>query len=96
MRGRPRREKRTAIRRFAIGGRKAGIRLEPVMWDALADIAKRQGRTVDDILGEIDSSRSMPNRTAAIRAYVVAFYRGPAGGDAPSPDEVGASRKPNR
>jgi predicted DNA-binding ribbon-helix-helix protein len=93
MRGPPRPEPTTAVRRVVIEGRKTSVRLEAVMWDALADIAERKGRTIEDLLSEIDRNRTAPNRTAAIRAYVVAFYRGSAHAAAFSSEPAGKSGK---
>jgi len=50
--------------------------LEAVMWEALADIAQDQDKTVDDVI--LDLSRERPkdlNLSAAIRVYIVEFYR---------------------
>ena len=45
------------------------------MWDSLGDIAEERGRTVDDILTEISRSYEEANLTAAVRVYIVKFYR---------------------
>ena len=45
------------------------------MWDALRDIAEERGRTVDDIVTEISRSHEETNLTAAVRVYIVKFYR---------------------
>jgi len=45
------------------------------MWGALQDIARRQERTVHDLVTEIDRERSASTPTAAIRGYIVEFYR---------------------
>jgi predicted DNA-binding ribbon-helix-helix protein len=51
-------------------------RLEAVMWDALADIAKNQGKTVDDVILEISRERQDDlSLSAAIRVYIVEYYR---------------------
>jgi len=46
------------------------------MWEALADIAQDQDKTVDDVILEL--SRERPNdldSSAEIRVYIVEFYR---------------------
>ena len=46
------------------------------MWEALADIAQDQDKTVDDVILEL--SREGPkdlSLSAAIRVYIVEFYR---------------------
>jgi len=58
---------------------RTSVRLEPQMWDALNDIARREGRTVNAIAAEID--RHMPpesSLTSAIRVVVMAYYRAAA------------------
>lgn len=54
------------------------MRLEPVMWEALQDIAGQQRVTVHDLVTEIDRGRSASSLTAAIRVYIVEFYRSAA------------------
>ena len=48
------------------------------MWDALQDITRRQHVTVHDLVTEIDRGRSTAGLTAAIRVYIVNFYRAAA------------------
>ena len=45
------------------------------MWDALHDIARRQQVTINDIVTEIDRERTASSLTAAIRVYIVDYYR---------------------
>jgi predicted DNA-binding ribbon-helix-helix protein len=66
------------IHNVVVAGRRTSVRLEPVMWEALQDIARRQERTVHDLVTEIDRERSASSLTAAIRVYIVAFYRSAA------------------
>jgi predicted DNA-binding ribbon-helix-helix protein len=58
-----------------IAGRRTGVPLENVMWEALHDIARRKGCSVDALVTEIDHERGSRNLSAAIRSYVVAYYR---------------------
>jgi predicted DNA-binding ribbon-helix-helix protein len=56
--------------------RKTSVRLEPVMWEALRDIARDSGITVNDLVDRIDRNREGDEGlTAAIRVYIVKFYR---------------------
>ena len=48
------------------------------MWEALQDIARRLGMRLNDLVTEIDRHRGAPSLTAAIRVYIVHFYRGAA------------------
>ena len=46
------------------------------MWDALHDIAALHGLSVDQLVTRIDKARDpRDNLSAAIRVYIVQFYR---------------------
>ena len=62
------------IRNIVVGGHRTSVRLEPVMWDALHDIAAREGRNINDIVTEVDRDRTASTLTAAIRVYIVDYY----------------------
>src|SRR5947209_7401723 len=82
----PRRTRRTqekppsslVIHNIVVGGHRTSVRLEPVMWDALHDIARRSRVTLHDLVTEIDRRRTASSLTAAIRVYIVDFYRAAA------------------
>ena len=57
-----------------VGNFKTSVSLERVMWQALHEIAAHQGRSVHDVITEIDRDRAF-NLSTAIRAYIVEFYR---------------------
>jgi predicted DNA-binding ribbon-helix-helix protein len=67
------------IRNVVVAGHRTSVRLEPVMWDALCDIARGRDMAVNDLVTEIDRRRDAPGLTAAIRVYIVDFYRTAAG-----------------
>lgn len=48
------------------------------MWDALRDIAQRQGVTIHDLVTDIERERTASSLTAAIRVRIVDFYRAAA------------------
>ena len=82
----PRRPRRTresspsslVIHNVVVGGHRTSVRLEPVMWDALHDIARRLRVTMHDLVTDIDRERTASSLTAAIRVYIVDFYRAAA------------------
>jgi len=82
------------IHNVVVAGRRTSVRLEPVMWDALQDIARRQHVTVHDLVTDIDHSRTASSLTAAIRIHIVDFYRAAAvqSGQAPTGRAVRPSR----
>jgi len=45
------------------------------MWDALLDIAERQGLTLSQLVSEVYRQRGDLSFTAAIRVRMVDFYR---------------------
>ena len=63
------------IRNVVVAGRRTSVRLEPVMWEALRDIARGRSMPLNDLVTEIDRHRGAPSLTAAIRVYIVDFYR---------------------
>ena len=66
------------IHNVVVAGHRTSVRLEPVMWDALQDIAQRRQLTVHALVTEIDRDRTASSLTAAIRVYIVDFYRSAA------------------
>jgi predicted DNA-binding ribbon-helix-helix protein len=66
------------IHNIVVGGHRTSVRLEPVMWDALHDIARRLRFTMHDLVTYIDRERTASTLTAAIRVYIVDFYRAAA------------------
>jgi predicted DNA-binding ribbon-helix-helix protein len=63
------------IHNIVVAGRRTSVRLEPLMWDALQDIANQLRVTTHDLVTEIDRERTASSLTAAIRVYIVDFYR---------------------
>ena len=66
------------IRNVVVAGHRTSVRLEPVMWEALQDIARQQQLTIHDLVTRIDRERTASSLTAAIRVYIVDFYRAAA------------------
>jgi predicted DNA-binding ribbon-helix-helix protein len=61
-----------------IGDRRTSLRLEPIMWDALADIARREGMSLHDVCAMVEERRQASSLTAAIRVFVLAYFRAAA------------------
>ena len=63
-------------RNVFLGDYRTTVRLEPVLWEALGDIARHRGITRQDLMREIDNDREHGvGLTSAIRVYIVKFYR---------------------
>ena len=58
-----------------IGEFRTSISLDPVVWEAVCDIAAHQGKTETQLITEINRSRGTVGLSAAIRRYIVEFYR---------------------
>ena len=63
------------IHNVVVGGHRTSVRLEPVMWDALSDIARQLRVSTHDLVTHIDRFRTASSLTAAIRVYIVDYYR---------------------
>jgi predicted DNA-binding ribbon-helix-helix protein len=58
---------------------RTSVRLEPQMWDALEEVARREGRTVSAVADEV--SRHLPDGmtlTSGIRVFLMAYFRAAA------------------
>jgi len=53
---------------------KVTISLEPSIWEAFQEIAAEQGKTVTELAAEIERTR-IGGLSAAIRVYIVEYYR---------------------
>lgn len=65
-------------RNIIVGGRRTSVRLEPAMWDSLREIAAREQRTLHQLVTDIDSHREASSLTAAIRVFIVVYWRAAA------------------
>jgi predicted DNA-binding ribbon-helix-helix protein len=63
-------------RSVVIDGHRTSVSIEPEFWDALTEVAKGQGRSVNALIAEIDAlrieSRPAPNLTSALRQWLFA------------------------
>jgi predicted DNA-binding ribbon-helix-helix protein len=57
-------------RSVRIAGHPTSVSLEPEFWDALKEIAKTRGLSINELVAEIDSGRST-NLSSALRVYVL-------------------------
>jgi predicted DNA-binding ribbon-helix-helix protein len=62
-------------RNVSIHGRRTSLRLEPAMWDALGEIARRERMTVHQLCTEVDDRRQESSLTAAIRVFALSYFR---------------------
>ena len=62
-------------RNVTIRGRRTSLRLEPAMWDALHEVAQREGTSVHEICSRVEFNRQESTLTAAIRVFILAYFR---------------------
>ncbi len=62
-------------RNVTVAGHRTSMRLEPSMWEALEEICRREERTVHEVCTEVDSRRHESTLTAALRAFIVIYFR---------------------
>jgi predicted DNA-binding ribbon-helix-helix protein len=65
----------SVLRAVYVGARRTTLRLEPAIWDALADVANQRGRSIHELVTEIAVKHPEPNLSSAVRVYIVEFYR---------------------
>lgn len=65
-------------RNITVSGHRTSMRLEPEMWDALAEVCRREGRSLHDICTAVDAHRRQSSLTAALRVFIVSYFRSAA------------------
>jgi predicted DNA-binding ribbon-helix-helix protein len=50
------------------------VSLENQFWDALREIAKERGATLQDLIGSIEAERRIGGLSSAIRVFVIEHY----------------------
>ncbi len=61
-------------RNVTIKGRRTSLRLEHEAWDALEEICLREGKSIHQVCTMVEKRRSISNRTAAVRAFILIYY----------------------
>lgn len=62
-------------RNVTVSGRRTSIRLEPEMWDGLAEICRREGITAHQLATLVDRCRHRASLTAKLRVFILAYFR---------------------
>ena len=62
-------------RSIKVGHRRTSIRMEREFWDALDGIKESRGLTMQQVLNQATDGDNSSNRTASIKAWILAFYR---------------------
>ena len=76
----PRRHRKSLVvrRSVVIGGRQASVSVEDAFWKCLEDIAADRGLSRSELITAINSKRTNPNLSSALRLFVLDHYRGMA------------------
>lgn len=62
-------------RNVTVAGRRTSLRMEPEMWDALQEVAVREGVTLHDLCTSVERRRGPYSMTAAIRVHLLGYFR---------------------
>lgn len=68
-------------RNVTVRGRRTSMKLEPDMWDALDEICQREQVSVHEICTLIAERHQGNNLTAAMRVFILGYYRAAATDD---------------
>jgi len=79
-------------RNLVIGRRRTSVRLEPPMWESLEEIARREGAGIHALCTGIAARRRESALTAAIRVFVLGYFRAAATEDGHRQAGHGAER----
>ena len=64
------------INRNVVAGRgRTSMRLEPELWDALAEICRREGQDINALVRRIEANGHSGGRTSAVRVFVLQYFR---------------------
>lgn len=58
-----------------VGGRRTSVRMEPLLWDSLSDICRREERSTHEIATLVDRVRGDSSLTAALRVFILSYFR---------------------
>lgn len=78
-------QKRSVI----IAGHRTSVSLEPEFWAALKDIAQQRGRSINELVTEVDSHRR-GNLSSALRVFVLTVLQGRLAAAGATRDQAGA------
>jgi predicted DNA-binding ribbon-helix-helix protein len=63
-------------RNVNISGRRTSVSLEAAVWDALADICKRERVSQVELFSRVDNGRLDASLASALRVFVLTYFRG--------------------
>src|SRR5271156_4652158 len=54
---------------------RTSMRLEPELWDALAEICRRERQDISRLVRQIEATGHSGGRTSAVRVFVLQYFR---------------------
>lgn len=66
---------RLQSRNVTVDGHRTSLRLEQDVWNALEEVCSREGMSVHQLCTHIEVRRAGSSRTAAVRAFVLSYFR---------------------
>lgn len=66
---------RLVSRNVTVDGHRTSLRLEQDVWDALEEVCNREGLSLHEVCTHVERRRSGSSRTAAVRAFVLGYFR---------------------
>ena len=62
-------------RNITVAGHRTSMRLEPEMWDAFDEVCRREGKTIHEICTLVNDHKGRSSLTAALRVFILSYYR---------------------
>lgn len=69
---------RLQSRNVTVNGHRTSLRLEQDVWDALEEVCARENLNVHELCTHIEVHRTGSSRTAAVRAFILSYFRAAA------------------
>lgn len=66
---------RLQSRNVTVDGHRTSLRLEQDLWEALEEVCGREDLNIHELCTLIEQRRSGSSRTAAVRAFVLGYFR---------------------
>ncbi|PSC05109.1 aryl-sulfate sulfotransferase [Alsobacter soli] len=66
---------RIVKRSVLLAGHRTSVSIEEPFWDALKDMARARGLSLNSLIAQIDAERQDANLSSAIRVAVLAHYQ---------------------
>ena len=54
---------------------RTSMRLEPELWEALAEICRRERQDINHLVRQIEATGHSGGRTSAVRVFIVRYFR---------------------